>query len=154
MVRKRKKFPKDPHENKAIYFDRKILNSKVYWDLTGISAKYLMVFLGRRQMHPVKSDGTWIIGNNGQITFTYKDAANYYGVKNPGTHLRNLKKLHELGFIDINHLGGGMDGDCSTFYISRRWKQYGTPDFVKKEWPKDTRKKGNPKIRNYGKGRT
>jgi hypothetical protein len=94
----------------------------------------------------------WVIKNNGKIVFTYSEARRKYGI-NAGRHSRALKQLHEFGFIDTNHLGGGMDGDCTTFFISKRWKKYGTPDFEQREWPKDYRKKGNPKIMKYGKGR-
>lgn len=149
---KKKSYTQEYFPKKPIYFGRKILESKAYWALTGKAPQYLMVFLNRRQMHKAKSDRTWIIKNNGQIVFPYKDAKKRYEIS-PSTHSRTLKQLHAVGFIDINHLGGGMDGDCTTFYISKRWKKYGTPDSVKKEWPKDTRRKGNPKIKNYGKGR-
>ena len=149
----KKKYPKDPHENKAIFFDRNILISKAYWDLSGAAPQYLMVLYGRRQMKYMKANDMWVQRNNGEIVFTYAEAKSRYGI-NAGKHSRALKKLYEVGFIDINHLGGGMEGDCTTFFISKRWKEYGTPEFEEKEWPKDTRRKGNPKIQKYGKGRT
>ena len=145
------KKPKE-YESKVIYFPRKVKDSKAYWALTGLASQYLSEFLGRRQMKYVRAENKWVQRNNGEIVFPYAEAKKRHGVT-PARHLRALKKLHEVGFIDINHFGGGMDGDCTTFYISNRWKQFGTPDFEEKEWPKDTRRKGNPKIKNYGKGR-
>ena len=139
-------------EKKPIYFDRRILKSKAFWKLNVTATKYLIVLFGRRQMHPLKTKGEWIIKNNGNILFPYLEAKKRFGIHS-NTHLRALRELQEHGFIDVNHFGGGMDGDATTFFISNRWKQYGSPDFVEKEWPKDTRKKGNPKIKNYGKGR-
>jgi len=140
--------------SKPVYVDRKILDSAAYWALSGVAAKYLMVFLARRQMHIVKASREWVIKNNGEIVFPYSDAKNRYGVKNPGTHSRNLRELHAKGFIDVNHLGGGMEGDPTTFSISKRWKKYETPDFEEVEWPKDSRKRGNPQIAKYGRGRS
>ena len=103
-------------------------------------------------MYQIKATREWVIKNDVEIVFPYAEAQKNWGISS-STHSRNLKKLHEVGFIDVAHFGGGMDGDCSKFSISKRWKEFGTPDFEKKEWPKDKRKKGNPKIRNYGKGR-
>ncbi len=148
----RKRNPKDPYEKKPIYFDRKLQKSKAYWSLTGLAPQYLTELMGRRQMHFVNADRVWVVKNNGEIVFTYTQAKKKYGV-NSGRHSRALKKLLEVGFIDISHLGGGMNGDCTKFSISKRWKEYGTLDFKKKEWPKDTRREGNPNIRDFGKGR-
>jgi len=128
------------------------VNSKAYWGLKGVATQYLSVFLGKRQMKYVKAERTWVIRNNGKIVFPYKEAESRFGIS-PGRHKRALRELHAKGFIDINHLGGGMDGDCTTFSISKRWKQYGSPDFKLKVWPKDMRKRGNPKIKDYGRGR-
>ena len=139
-------------KKKPIYFDRRILNSKAYWALTGVAPQYLSHFLSVRQMHHIKADRLWVQTNNGKIYFTYAQAKKLYGASS-GQHNRALKKLHEVGFVDVAHHGGGMDGDCTLFSISHRWKQYGTPEFEFIDWQKDYRRKGNPNIRQYGKGR-
>jgi len=120
--------------------------------LSGVAPQYLMVLLGKRQMNQVKATGEWIIRNNGQIVFPYSEGKGRFDIS-AGRHRHALRALHAKGFIDINHLGGGMDGDSTKFSISRRWKQYGSPDFEEEEWPKDDRKKGNPEIGQYGRGR-
>jgi len=140
-------------ESNVIYFERKRLRSEAYLALTGLGHLYVLHFLGCRQGHMVKASGLWEQSNNGKIYFTYADAKKYYGVKYPGRHNRTLKQLHMVGFIDIAHHGGGMDGDCTLFSISKRWEKFGMPEFEFKEWPKDTRKHGNMKIKEFGKGR-
>ncbi|MGY8817621.1 MAG: hypothetical protein ACKVHB_07630, partial [Pseudomonadales bacterium] len=52
---------------------------------------------------------------------------------------RALTALIEYGFIDINHHGGGMFNDMTTYHNSDRWRNYGTPDFKEKSRKKDTR---------------
>ena len=120
--------------------------------LTGIAPQYLTILYGRRQVKYVKPEKRYVDLTAGKIVFPYAEAQSKFGIS-PGKHNRALKQLHEFGFIDVTHFGGGMEGDCNTYGISQRWKQFGSPDFKKKEWPKDTRRKGNPKIKNHGKGR-
>ncbi len=55
---------------------------------------------------------------------------------------RALDELIKFGFIDINHHGGGLNHDYSTYFVSERWKLYGTQEFKKKTRPKDTRQLG------------
>jgi hypothetical protein len=40
-----------------------------------------------------------------------------------------------LGFIDGKRKGSGLQGDYTVFVISERWKAFGTPQFVVKEFP-------------------
>ena len=49
---------------------------------------------------------------------------------------RALKELYKFGFIDIKHLGSGLQGDYSVFIFSDRWRDYGTPKFTNQEFPK------------------
>lgn len=142
-------------ESKPIYFERALLKSKAFLDLKKYEYGHLYVLhlLGCRQGHIVKATRTWEQSNNGEIYFTYAYAKEVYGVKYPGQHNRTLKQIHNVGIIDIAHQGGSMDGDRTLFSISHRWKKYGTPEFELKEWPKDYRRKGNPNIKDFGKGR-
>ena len=50
-----------------------------------------------------------------------------------------MKELVEKGLIDIEHSGGGYDGDKSLYAISDRWRKYDTLEFEDKTMPKDTR---------------
>ncbi len=56
--------------------------------------------------------------------------AKYLGI---GTtqHTENIKKLIELGFIDLEHQGGAYGQDYSRYEFSERWKDYGTEGFQK-----------------------
>ena len=88
-----------------------------------------------------KGKQRWTIENNGEIVFTYTEAFNKFGITKPRFR-RALDDLIKYGFIDINHHGGGMNHDYSTYFISERWKDYGTEKFEEKFRPKDTRKLG------------
>ena len=79
-----------------------------------------------------------MIVNNGKIVFPYCEAKKKYNIP-ASTFSRSIDQLIEFGLIDINHLGGGMAKDMTTYYISYRWEYYGTPEFKNKFRPKDTR---------------
>ena len=80
----------------------------------------------------------WVIVNNGKIVFPYCEAKKKYGIP-ATTFARAIDQLIKFGLIDINHLGGRMAKDMTTYYISDRWRDYGTPEFKKQFRPKDTR---------------
>ena len=99
-----------------------------------------LIFLTKRQVSKVGRKGKekTVIVNNGEIVFSYCDAKKKYGIP-ATTFARAIDQLMKFGLIDINHLGGGMAKDMTTYYISYRWEYYGTPEFKKKLRPKDTR---------------
>ena len=99
-----------------------------------------LIFLTKRQMAHVGRKGKekWVIVNNGKIVFPYCEAKNKYGIP-ATTFARAIDQLIKFGLIDINHHGGGMAKDMTTYYISDRWRDYGTPEFKKQFRPKDTR---------------
>lgn len=66
------------------------------------------------------------------LTFTYEEAKDVLKISG-AQFSRELKKLVELGFLDIEHQGGCYGKDYSRYTLSERWKAYGTPDFVKVE---------------------
>ena len=118
----------------SIVFERKIVHSPAFLALTGVSAQVLFLFLARRKMGKVGSrrgKESWAITNNGEIVFSYPEAVTRFKLSRP-TFSRALTALIEYGFIDINHHGGGMIKDMTTYYISDRWRDYGTPDFKEK----------------------
>jgi hypothetical protein len=120
--------------------ERKMVKSSVFQSLSGTSKTVLMLFLYRRQYSKLgrKGKGPWVLTNNGEIIFTYQEALTKWGITK-SRFARALDELIEKGFININHLGGGMVKDTSTYFISERWKDYGTAQFIKKSRPKDTR---------------
>ena len=97
-----------------------------------------LIFLTKRQVAQVGRKGKekWVIVNNGEIVFPYCDAKDKYGIP-ASTFSRAIDQLIEFGLIDINHLGGGMVKDMTTYYISDRWRDYGTPEFKKQFRPKE-----------------
>ena len=102
-----------------------------------------LIFLTKRQVAKVGRKGKekTVIVNNGEIVFPYCEANKKYGIP-ASTFSKAIDQLIEFGLIDINHHGGGMVKDMTTYYISERWRDYGTPDFKEKTRPKDTRKLG------------
>ena len=99
-----------------------------------------LLFLTKRQFEKVGRKGKekWAIVNNGEIVFPYCEAKEKYGIP-ASTFSKAIDKLIEFGLIDINHHGGGMLKDMTTYYISERWRDYGTPAFKERSRQKDTR---------------
>ena len=124
----------------VIVIDRPLISSQPFMKLSGIAPQVLFLFLARRQVQKLGRKGKEknVIVNNGEIVFPYSEALNKFGITHP-RFARALSRLIEFGFIDINHSGGGMVKDITTYYISDRWKSYGTQEFKKMERPKDTR---------------
>jgi len=128
---------------KGVYLDPNLIQSKAFMELSGTASKVLLWFMYRRQMTKIGRNGKekWIICNNGEIYFTYSEAQKKYNLTRPRFQ-RAIDDLIDKGFIEINHLGGGMMKDPSTYSISEKWKDYGTDNFKVAPRKKDTRKLG------------
>jgi len=113
-----------------IVVERELLASKAFHDLDGKAAKVLMWFLTKRRMAELKTSKRqeWVIANNGEIVFTYKEAEERHGLK-PQAFSQAIDELQENGFIDIECLGTGIGRAPTLYAISKRWKKYGTPEF-------------------------
>ena len=130
------------HKSIKIVFERQLLNSSAFIKLPGTASKVLFWFLARRQYvsGKVKGSKEWTNYNNGEIVFSYAEAIDKDKFKLTRPRFRRaLDNLIKFGFIDINHHGGGMFKDMTTYYISDRWRDYGTPEFIEKFRRKDTR---------------
>ena len=129
-----------PKTSSVIVIDRTLIVSQAYMRLSGIAPQVLLMFLARRQIGKIGRKGKekWVISNNGKIIFTYSEAVSKFKLTRP-RFARAISQLVKFGFIDINHVGGGMVKDISTYYISDRWENYGTQEFEEKKRPKDTR---------------
>ena len=130
-------------KSKLIFIERPLIYSLAFIELPGTAVKVLLWFLARRKFVELRKfkRKEWVNKNNGEIVFSYAEAENNFKLTKP--RFRNaIDALIKYGFIDINHHGGGMVKDMTTYYISERWKDYGTPDFKEKLRPKDTRKLG------------
>jgi len=93
----------------------------------------------------------WVVDNNGEIEFTYKEAEVKYGLTNRAFS-KALRAVHSRGFIDVSKAGGAYRGIKTLYEISERWRDYGTDRFIKQEWPADDVQRGyrNPKSRRAG----
>ena len=131
-------------KSNSVRIERPMINSPALMKLTGVAPQVLLLFLARRKFSMAGRRGgkkSWIFTNNGDIEFPYSQAEKQFGITKPRFN-RALKQLVEVGFIDINHHGGGMVKDSTTYFISERWVKFGKKGFVKKSLPKDTRKLG------------
>ena len=128
---------------KGVYLDPGLIQSKAFLALSGIASKVFLWFMYRRQMNKVGREGKekWVIRNNGGIYFTYSEAQKRYKLTRPRFQ-RAIDDLIDKGFIEINHHGGGMMKDPSTYSISEKWNNYGTDKFKVVARKKDTRKLG------------
>jgi len=72
---------------------------------------------------------------NDGFVFPYSEAA-FLGVRKT-QFWKTVKVLVEVGFLDVLHQGGWFresnERDLSTYRLSNRWKQYGTPAFQRVE---------------------
>ena len=122
---------------------RAMIRSNPFLELSGTALKALLLFLTRRQFGKIgrKGKGNWELINNGDIVFPYSEAEKKYGITK-SRFVRALDQLIRYGFIDINHHGGGLMGDPTTYFISDRWKMYGKPGFIERVRSRDMRNLG------------
>ena len=108
-------------------------------ELPSTAVKVLLWFLARRKYARLgKSRRNSIHINNGEIVFPYAEAGKRFAMTRP-RFTKSIDHLIQFGFIDINHHGGGMVKDVTTYFISERWEKYGQPDFEQRKRTKDTR---------------
>ncbi|ARN56517.1 hypothetical protein [Sedimentisphaera salicampi] len=131
-----------------------LISSKAFRDIKTATAHVVLMelYASRRMVKNRNSNGKhvqWSIANNGQIVFPYKKAKEKFGYGE--RRFKNaIDHLEELGFINIER-GGGLEGNCNSFWISERWRKYGTSEFEPaKPPPKQPHgfKKGNKFGRN------
>jgi hypothetical protein len=131
-------------KNSTIVFPRELLKSEPFRKLTKAGLQVLILLYCRRRMKWIKSSKYWKIINNGDIVLPYTEVQKRLRISRK-TISRAFDQLIEYGFINIPHAGGGMNGDCSKYFISDRWEEYGAADFILKIREKDTRCKITPK---------
>jgi len=125
-----------------------LLNSKAYKILRPSAAKALPFFLGKPKC-TYNSPESYVV----EFSFSYTEASRL-GFAN-GTHFRNITDLIENGFIDPVCKGGkkSFGFSSSLFKLSRRWKEYDSPDFKKVIWrdifPEYKKQKPTPKMETY-----
>ena len=112
-----------------------LLDSAAFKSLSSKGIQVLLRFYQKRRWTWVKEGRKKKIKyDNGGLVFTYAEAE-ALGISKSQFH-NILKTLYEFGFIDIEHQGGGLARDYSRYSLSPRWRNYGTPLFIKKTKPK------------------
>ena len=125
-----------------IFFDREVIFSPAWRDLNTANALRVYVdFLSRRRFQKPKGRSKakrkWMFVNNGEIIYTYTEAEEL-GMSQ-STFNRAIDSLIDHGFIDIEESGVGMYKCATKYWISDRWRQWGTPHFEKRARPKRKR---------------
>lgn len=116
----------------GVYLESELLDSVALKELGKWEWKVYLRFLQKRIISKPKwnknRSAEKIVVNNGEIIFTYGEAEKMGIAKR---EFRNsIDGLIKLGFIDINKQGsGGWQRDATTYFISERWKRWGTPNF-------------------------
>jgi hypothetical protein len=132
-------------KNTVIVLDQRLVKSTVWLALSGTAKGVYLLFrakckMGRPPGKPGKRD--WMILNNGELVFTYREAWGKYGIT-ASRFRRALDELIEKGFIDVEGSGMGVQKVTTLYAISDRWRDFGTPAFRKAKRPE-------PSIRNPG----
>jgi hypothetical protein len=104
-----------------------IITSKALAHLTPTAMRVLMRFMQKRPWTYRKGEKQPTYTNTG-LTFTYEEAELVFGIPE-STFLVTIKRLVEVGFIDVAYIGGKHKHDFSRYDISDRWRDYGTPAF-------------------------
>jgi hypothetical protein len=118
-----------------IYLAWEIMDSDAFKTLSAKAVQALLRFLQKRAWSGNKKK---IVYHNSGLAFTYAEAAEL-GISTSQFHTI-IKKLLEVGFIDIEHQGGGLARDYSRYAVSERWRDYGSEKFERIEknktlWP-------------------
>jgi hypothetical protein len=123
--------------NNEIRIKAEIFYSEAFKSLSRSAMVTLMRCLQKRKwgfkkVHRKKQ----MIYSDEDFIFPYAEAA-FLGI---GTtqYCKNIKKLIEVGFLDLVHQGGWYQKhehkkDYSVYKLSERWRDYGTNEFVKVE---------------------
>lgn len=122
-----------------------LVKSPVWFSLGGIAKAVYLLFrtkcrMGRPPGKPGKRK--WIILNNGELVFTYREAKSKYKIT-ASRFRRALDELIEKGFIDVEATGMGVHKVATEYAISDRWRDFGTPAFRQAKRPA-------PSIKNPG----
>ena len=125
---------------RKIIIEPDIFYSHAFTELSASGIRVLMRCLQKRKWSKVKIRGKkQIVYNNDGFIFPYAEA-DFLHIKTT-QFWKNIKKLVEVGFIEIIHQGGWYqknekEKDYSVYRLSDRWKKYGTQEFKKIEKPK------------------
>lgn len=125
------------HQNKYrlkrnVWIPWEMLESPAFSKLSASGIRVLLRFLQKRTWSKTGSRKRKIVFNVDELVFTYEEAMHHMGISSSQYHTI-IKKLVEVGFIDLKHQGGAYGRDYSRYGLSERWRHYGTPLFQKVE---------------------
>ena len=138
-----------------MFVSRALVTSRAFLSLkTAAACQVFMIFLGKcrwekAQIRPGSRDKAYVLGNNHEIQFSYKEALDKYGIS-AKRFTGAIDELLRVGLIDIAHSGFGLHKDATKYAISERWRQYGTDEFERVERPKRGVKLGFRKGNRHG----
>jgi len=127
MERKRNKF----QLRRNIYIDWEMAESAAFKKLSATGMRVLLRLLQKR---PWTKKGKKIVFHNNGLAFTYAEAEAME--ISPSQFHAVMRRLIEVGFVDVEHQGGIHKNDYSRNAISERWKSYGTDAFQSVEKPR------------------
>ena len=126
-----------------IFMEPELFYSEAYQSIrkSASAVNTLMRCLQKRTFVKTKIHGKkQFVYTDEPFIFPYAEAKIVLGI---GTtqHYKNIRKLIEVGFLDLEHQGGwyqkhDKEKDYSRYKFSERWRKYETPEFVKVEIPK------------------
>jgi len=123
-----------------IWIESEMFYSEAFNSLSKSGIITLMRCLQKRKWDEARVRGKRqkVYSNEGFI-FPYTEAA-FLNIRTT-QHWTNIRKLIEIGFIDLVHQGGWYqkherEKDYSVYQLSERWRLYGKPEFIIIEKPK------------------
>lgn len=122
-----------------VRLDADIIYSRAFREImsSGSAITTLMRCYQKRKWDDSKGRKKKPVYLNEPFIFPYKEMKALWGI---GTtqNWKNMKKLVEVGFLDVEYQGGWYQKnerakDFSRYKLSERWRKYGTPEFEKIE---------------------
>lgn len=110
-----------------IVIENDMFCSSAFKSLSAQGMWVLLRFLQKREWNRKGKKGKWEGYRDLPLAFTYAEAE-AFGISTSQFH-SIIKRLVEVGFIDVDHQGGFYGKDYSRFRLSARWRDYGTPEF-------------------------
>ena len=106
-----------------------ILNNSAFKLLPMSAKSALPYFLGKPKIFFTEAEYLTT-----KFSFSYREASKYGYAR--GTFHRIIVALVSYGFIDPVDKGGlrGFGKSTSLFKLSKRWREFGTPNFQRIEW--------------------
>ena len=133
----------------GVRIDRDVFASKALQSLSRRGLYVLLQFTVRRRFGEIPNSGRtqWAMLNQGEITFSYREAKEKFGIGS-SSFCRAIDELVRVGFIDIAKPGSGMCRSQTLYTVNigpganERWKEYGKSGFEVVERKKDMRHMG------------